>query len=114
MHSSPVGERQMLGDAVLPQPGEQVVGVQHRRLGDVLQPVRAERADVGVGAHQAAVVAVEPPQPADRPRAVEVEVELDAGPLPSAPTQPTITGAAETGAIRSDTAIGPEPGPPPP
>ena len=65
-----VGERQMLGDAQLPQPREQVVGVQHGGLGGVAQPVGAERADVGVGAHEAAVVAVEAAQPADRLLAV--------------------------------------------
>ena len=64
-----VGERQVLRDAGLPQPREQVVGVQHRRLGGVPQPVGAERADVGVGAHEAAVVALEAAQAPDRLRA---------------------------------------------
>ena len=60
----------------LPQPREQVVGVQHGGLGGVAQAVGAERADVGVGAYEAAVVALEAAQAADRARAaVVVEVE---------------------------------------
>ncbi len=61
-----VGHGQLLGDAELAQPREQVVGVQHRRLGRIAQTVGAERADVGVGAHEAAVVAVEAAQAPDR------------------------------------------------
>ena len=53
----------------------QVVGVQHGGLRRLLQPVAAERQDVGVGAHEDAVVALEAAQAADRLRPVEVEVE---------------------------------------
>ncbi len=72
-----VGERQVLGDAVLAQAREQVVGVQHGGLGGVLQAVAAERADVGVGAHEAAVVALEAAQAPDRLGADAVGVVVE-------------------------------------
>ncbi len=105
-------QRQHVQHAELAQPREQVVGVQHRDLGRVAQPRRAERADVGVGAHEAAVVALEAAQAADRlrrPRTVVVETRSN---VPS--PERTIRGFIRNGAIRSDTAIGPAPGPPPP
>ncbi len=65
----------MLGDAEVAQPRDEVVRVQHRGLGRVAQAFGAERADVRVRADEAAVVALEPAQPADRLRVVEAEVE---------------------------------------
>ena len=69
-----VGGREMLAGR-LAQPRQQVVGVQHGGLRRLLQPVAAEGEDVGVGAHEDAVVALEAAQAADRLRPVEVEVE---------------------------------------
>ena len=68
-------ERQVLGDPLAPEQRLQVVRVQDGRLRGLLQPVRPERADVGVRAHEDAEVAVEAAQPADRLRPVVVEVE---------------------------------------
>ncbi len=67
-------ERQVLADARPLQQGQQVVRVQHRDLRRLAQPLGAERADVGVGADEDPVVALEPAQPADRLRPVLVEV----------------------------------------
>ena len=75
VHAQPVvGGGQVLAGLLL-EPRHQVVRVQHRGLGGLLQAVGAEREDVGVGAHEDAVVALEAAQPADRLRAVEVQVE---------------------------------------
>ena len=73
-----VGGRQVLGDALLLEPREQVVGVQHRGLRRLLEAVAAERQDVRVGAHEDAVVALEAAQAPDRLRPVVVEVEARA------------------------------------
>jgi hypothetical protein len=70
----PEGERQAVADA-LAQPRKQVVGVEHRHLADVLQPLGAERADVRVRAHEDAVIALETAELPDRFRAIVVEVE---------------------------------------
>ena len=61
------------------EPRQQVVRVEHRGLRRLLQPVAAERQDVGEGAHEDAVVALEAAQPADRLGPVEVQVEGGAG-----------------------------------
>ena len=81
-----VGQRQVVGGAapvaevVLLKAREQVVGVQHRGLGGVLQPVGAERADVGVRTYEAAVVALEAAQATDRlgPRQRLSVIEVEA------------------------------------
>src|SRR6202042_3828290 len=54
---------------------EQVVRIEHGRLGGIFETVAPERADVGVGAHEAAVVALEAAQAPDRLRAAVFEVE---------------------------------------
>jgi hypothetical protein len=69
-----VGDGEVLRDAGLLEPREQVVRVEDRRLGGLAQAVAAEGEDVGVGAHEDAVVALEPAQAADRLGTVEVEV----------------------------------------
>src|SRR3954452_1134067 len=73
-----VGGGEVLGHALLLEPREQVVGVQHRGLRRLLEAVAAERQDVGVAAHEDAVVALEAAQAADRLRPVVVEVEARA------------------------------------
>ena len=73
------------------------------------RPAAPERADVGVGAHEHAVVALEPAQPADRLGAVVVEVEERLGPgsagIRARAAPPA--GRGRNGSMRSDTAIGP-------
>ncbi len=76
MHADAVeGGRQVLGDARSSEQREQVVGVEDGDLRRLSQPLGAERADVGVRAHEDAVVALEAAQLADRLRDVVLEVE---------------------------------------
>ncbi len=116
MQSSAVGGRQVARATPCSlQPREQVVGVQHRGLRGVAQPVGAERADVGVGAHEAAVVALEAAQPADRLRPCRSRGRTrGSSRRRSAPPRRTITGAAGTGRCARTPRSGPSPGPPPP
>ena len=72
------GDRQVARDVLLGQPRPQVVGVQHGDLGRLAQALAAERADVGVGAHEHAEVALEAAQLADRLGPVVVELEARA------------------------------------
>ena len=46
------GDRQVLAGAAVAHQREEVVGVQHRCLGGLLEAVAAEAEDVGVGAHE--------------------------------------------------------------
>src|SRR3954452_22309701 len=73
-----VGGREVIGHALLLEPREQVVRVQHRRLRRLLEAVAAERQDVRIAAHEDAVVALEAAQAPDRLRPVVVEVEARA------------------------------------
>ena len=82
-----VGERQETPDVALAQPGQQVVGIQDGRLRGLPQTLSAERADVGVGAHEAAVVPLEAAQPPDRERPVVVELEALLAPHEHRPRQ---------------------------
>ena len=92
------GERQVPARPPLPQPREQVVGVQDGRLRGLGEPVAAEAPDVGVGADEDAEVAREPAQPADRLRSLVVEVE----PLAPRRWRPrTARPAAPAGTARS-------------
>ena len=76
MHSSPKASGSLSATPCSLQLRQQVVGVEHRGLRRIGQPLGAERADVGVGAHEAPVVALEAAQAADRLLvAVVVEVE---------------------------------------
>ena len=76
VHAAAVeGDRYVPAGLALAQPRQQVVGVQHRGLGCLLEAVAAEAEDVGVGAHEDAEVALEAAQPADRLGPLEVEVE---------------------------------------
>ena len=75
MHAGAVERRRQVLAAQLLQLRHQVVGVQHRGVARLRQPVGAERQDVRVRAHEDAEVALEAAQPADRLRAVEVQVE---------------------------------------
>ena len=106
------GDRQALAAAALGQPRLQVVGVQNGGLRGLGEAVGAEAEDVGVGADEDAEVALEAAQAADRLGPLEVEVE--AGPAPFEPSRRITWGRGRKGSIRSETAIGPAPGPPPP
>ena len=97
----------------LAQPREQVVRVEHRGLGRVLQPLGAERADVRVGAHERPVVALEAAQAADRLRLVGRQVE---GRLVPFRRRRCARSAGSSGTARCGRTprSGPQPGPPPP
>ena len=95
MHAGPLVRGREVLPGRLGEPRHQVVRVQHRGLGRLLQPVGAEREDVGVGAHEDAEVALEPAQAADRLRAVVVEVERRAGAV--AGLAPDHLGAGQVG-----------------
>ena len=102
----------VLAGPSLGHPREQVVGVQHGGLGGLGQTVAAEAEDVGVGADEDAEVALEAAQAADR--ALVVAPSSKRGPAPFSDSIRSIRGTGRNGSIRSETAIGPAPGPPPP
>ena len=82
MHRAPVeGDGDVGGRLPLSQPGEQVVGVEHRGLRCLLQPVPAQAENVGVGTHEDPEVALEAAQPADRLGPVVVQVKGGLSPV---------------------------------
>ena len=82
-----------------PQARQQVVGVQDRCLRGLREAVAAEAPDVGVGADEHAEVAREPAQPADRFRALVVEVESRSRAV--GPPSSRSRGTGRKGSIRS-------------
>ncbi len=62
---APVAIRDLV---ILFEEGQEVVGVEDRVFGDEAQALGAQGAEVGVGAHQVAEVAVEGVHPSDAPR----------------------------------------------
>ena len=103
VHAEPV-ERQVV--RVL-QPREDVVRVEHGRLGHLAQP-RPPHPQERVRADEDAERAGEAAHLADRLRPVEVEAEASVAP------RRTTAGTGRNGSSMSRTAIGPPPGPPPP
>ncbi len=105
------GQRQVVATPSVAQPRQQVVGVQHRGLARVAQALGAERADVRVGAHEARRSC-----PGSRAacRSTAGGRRRGRSTARRASSARVITGRGRNGSMRSLTAIGPEPGPPPP
>ena len=104
------GERQVLAGAALAAAARAGSWRSAPRSPRPRRGRRRRGCDVGVGADEDAEVALEAAQPADRLRPLVVEVEARAR-RRWRPRARTIRGTGRNGSIRSETAIGPAPGP---